>query len=374
MAVKAKPIGVGIIGFEPGRSWAAMAHVPAIKGLPEYRVAAVATTRRESADAAAADIGLPSDRGFTSAAELAACADVDLVVVTVKVPHHLELVRAAVAAGKHVYCEWPLGNGLAEAEDTARLVRDAGVQGVIGLQARCAPAVAYVRDLVASGEIGEVLSSNMFGTGIQWGGWVDRPNTYLLDPANGATLMTIPFGHAVDAMCHCLGEFASLSALTAIRQPSVKQLENGEIWQKHTPDQIVVSGTLQSGAVANVHYRGGTSRGANFAWEINGTKGDLRLMAAGGHAQMFDLSLSGGFGSDKTVKPMAVPAQYRWVPDEIAGLATNVAQVYRLLSDALAGKRATGMGFDVAVERHRMLAAIEEAAAIGGVFGLNAKG
>lgn len=374
MAANTKPIGVGIIGFEPGRSWAAVAHVPALKGLPEYQVTAVATTRRESADAAAAAIGLPSDRGFISAAELAACEDVDLVVVTVKVPHHLELVRAAVAAGKHVYCEWPLGNGLAEAKEMARLVVDSGVQGVIGLQARCAPAVAYVRDLVASGEIGEVLSTNMFGTGIQWGGWVDRPNTYLLDPANGATLMTIPFGHAVDAMCHCLGEFASLSALTAIRQPLVKQLENGEIWQKHTPDQIVVTGTLQGGAIANVHYRGGTSRGANFVWEINGTKGDLRLEAEGGHAQMFDLMLSAGFGRDKTVLPLEVPAQYRWVPETITGLATNVAQVYRLLSDALAGKRATGMGFDVAVERHRLLAAVEEAAAIGGVIGLEAKG
>lgn len=362
-----KQIGVGIVGFEPGRSWAAVAHVPALNSLPEFRVAAVATTRTESALAAAEAIGLPADRAFASGAELAACADVDVVAVTVKVPHHLELVRAAVAAGKHVYCEWPLGNGLAEAEEMARLVEAAGVQGVIGLQARCAPAVAYLRDLVNGGEIGEVLSSNMFGTGIQWGGWVDRPNTYLLDPANGATLMTIPFGHAVDAMCHALGEFASLSALAAIRQPKVTQLETGQVWDKRTPDQLVVSGTLESGAVATVHYRGGTSRGSNFVWEINGTKGDLRIEAAGGHAQMFDLTLSGGFGADKKLKPLDIPASYRWVPDDAAGLATNVAQVYRKLSDALSGKAPTGMDFGVAVKRHRMLAAIEQAAASGAI-------
>lgn len=366
-----KQIGVGIIGYEPKRSWAAVAHVPALKGLPEYRVAAVATTRAESAQAAAADIGLPPERGFSSAAELAECEDVDVVAVTVKVPHHFELVRTAIAAGKHVYCEWPLGNGLAEAQAMAELVSASGLQGVIGLQARFAPAFAYLRDLVASGEIGEVLSSNMFGTGIQWGGWVDRPNTYLLDPANGATLLTIPFGHAVDVMCHCLGEFASLSATTAIRQPVVRQLENGENWDKRTPDQIVVTGALASGTMATVHYRGGTSRGANFAWEINGTKGDVRLEAAGGHAQMFDMTMRAGFGSDKQLKDIEIPAQYRWVPDDIGGLALNVAQVYRRLSDALAGKGATGMGFDIAVARHHMLAVIEEAAASGQKIQLN---
>lgn len=360
-----KQIGVGIIGYEPQRSWAAVAHVPALRALPEYRVAAVATTRTESALAAADDIGLPPERAYASGAELAACEDVDVVAVTVKVPHHFELVKAAVAAGKHVYCEWPLGNGLAEAQEMAALVRDAGLQGVIGLQARCAPHFAYLRDLIASGEIGTVLSSNMYGTGIQWGAWVDAPNTYLLDPANGATLMTIPFGHAVDVMCHCLGEFSALSATTAIRQPDVRQNENGKMWTKRTPDQIVVTGTLDSGAIANVHYRGGMSRGVNFAWEINGTKGDIRLEAAGGHAQMFDMTLSAGFGSDKQLKKLEIPAKYRWVPKDIGGLALNVSQVYRRLSDALAGKGTTGLDFDVAVGRHRMLAAIEEAAASG---------
>lgn len=358
-------IGVGLIGYEPGRSWAAVAHVPALKALPEYRVAAVGTTRAESALAAANDIGLPAERAYSTPDELARCPEVDVVAITVKVPHHLELVRAAVAAGKHVYCEWPLGNGLAEAEEMARLVAEAGVIGTIGLQARCAPPVAYLRELVASGEIGEVLSSNMLGTGIQWGDWVDRPNTYLLDPANGATLITIPFGHAVDAMCHALGEFATLSATTTIRQPQVIQIENEQVWDKRAPDQVVVTGTLESGALATVHYRGGTSRGANFAWEINGTKGDLRLEAAGGHAQMFKLSLSGGFGKDKALRPLDIPAGHQWIPETIDGLGLNVAQVYRLMSEAIAGKAPTSMGFDVAVARHRMLAAVEKAAASG---------
>ena len=359
-----RKIGVGIVGYEKGRSWAAVAHVPALRALPEYEIAGVATTRLESAEAAAIDIGLGVDRAFASGTELAALPDVDILAVTVKVPHHLELVRAAVAAGKHVYCEWPLGNGLAEAEEMARLVSSAGVTGAIGLQARCAPAVAYVRDLVSAGELGEILSSNMFATGIQWGDWVDEPNRYLLDGANGATLLSIPFGHSIDAMCYSLGEFASLSATTAIRIPEVRFLDTGEMLAKNVPDHIAVTGTLDCGALANVHYRGGSSRGANFAWEINGTKGDLRIEAAGGHAQMFELELSGAWGREK-MRRLDIPAQYLWVPAEIGGLARNVAQAYRRLSDDILTGSRTATDFSAAVARHRLLESITVAAATG---------
>src|SRR5216683_2919049 len=105
---------VGIVGLQPGRSWAARAHVPALRALSEsYEIAGVANTSRASAEKAAAETGLP--RAFANVAEMIAEPEIDIVVVTVKVPHHLELVKAAFDAGKHVYCEWPLGNGLAEA-------------------------------------------------------------------------------------------------------------------------------------------------------------------------------------------------------------------------------------------------------------------
>jgi predicted dehydrogenase len=56
---------------------------------------------------------------FGSAQELARNEEVDLVVVTVKVPHHLELIRPALEAGKTVFSEWPLGADLAQAEELA---------------------------------------------------------------------------------------------------------------------------------------------------------------------------------------------------------------------------------------------------------------
>src|SRR5439155_1429878 len=83
----------------------------------------------------------------------------------VKVPHHLELATAALTAGKAVYCEWPLGNGVREAEQLAALAKQQGVLAVAGLQARAAPSVLYVRGLVRQGYVGEVLSTTLICSG-----------------------------------------------------------------------------------------------------------------------------------------------------------------------------------------------------------------
>src|SRR5204862_5229072 len=136
-------------------------------------------------------------------------------------PYHLELATAALDAGKAVYCEWPLGNGLREAETLAALAKDKGALAVAGLQARSAPSVAYVRDLLKQGYLGEVLSTTLIGSGMGWGPTVEPSNAYLNDKKNGATMLSIPLGHTADALCHCLGEVRELSATMAVRRATV---------------------------------------------------------------------------------------------------------------------------------------------------------
>src|SRR6184192_4779186 len=144
----ARKIRVGIIGANPDRGWAAQAHIPALKSLSDdFEITALSTSRRESAEAASKLFGVPL--AFDNHQDLVNSAVVDVVAVTVKVPYHLELATAALSAGKAVYCEWPLGNGLKEATQLAALAKEKGVLAVAGLQARSAPSVAYVRDLVA---------------------------------------------------------------------------------------------------------------------------------------------------------------------------------------------------------------------------------
>ena len=158
-------IRVGIIGANPDRGWAAQAHIPALKSLSgDFEITALSTTRRESADAAAKLFGVPV--AFDNHQDLVNSTVVDVVAVTVKVPYHLELATAALGAGKAVYCEWPLGNGLKEAQTMAALAKKKGVLAVAGLQARSAPSVVYVHDLIKQGYVGEVLSRTLIGSGM----------------------------------------------------------------------------------------------------------------------------------------------------------------------------------------------------------------
>ncbi len=361
--MKDKTIGVGAIGVEPGRSFAALAHIPALQALPHYQVTALSTRRLESAQVAGQALGVANC--YDNHAALIADPAVDLVLVTVKVPHHLELVQAALAGGKMVFCEWPLGNGLDEARALAAQARQLGIRCGIGLQARSAPAVCYVRDLVADGFIGEVLSVTLVGSGLAWGPFTDDTHAYLSDKRNGATMLSIPVAHTMDALCHCLGELTEVSATLANRRTSSRNMSSGAELPMTSEDQVAFTGRLEGGAVIAAHYRSGTLRGTNLLWEITGTDGELRLAAASGHAQMFALELSGCRGASQAMAPMAVPPQFCWSPPELSGPAINVAQAYvRFAEDLRSGTR-TCPDFDDAVVRHQMVAAIELAAATG---------
>jgi predicted dehydrogenase len=359
----AEKIRVGIIGANPDRGWAAQAHIPALKSLSDdFEITALSTTRRESADAARKLFGVPL--AFDNHQELVRSAAVDVVAVTVKVPHHLALATAALEAGKAVYCEWPLGNGLREAEALAALAKKTGVLAVAGLQARSAPSVAYVHDLIKQGYVGEVLSTTLIGSGMGWGPTVEPFNAYLNDKKNGATLLSIALGHAADALCHCLGEVRELAATLTMRRTTFTIAGTGERRQMNADDQACVSGLLEGGAAFSLHYRGGLSRGTNLLWEINGTEGDLQLTAAGGQAQIFEMRVRGGRGAQSSLELLPVPEEYRWAPPQ-PGPGTNVAQAYaRFARDYREGTRLCPT-FEDAVTRHRMLDAIEMAAATG---------
>src|SRR5438132_3146523 len=266
-----KRIRVGIIGANPDRGWAAQAHIPALKSLSDdFEITALSTSRRESADAASKIFGVRV--AFDNHQDLVNRADVDVVAITVKVPYHLELATAALDAGKAVYCEWPLGNGLKEAETLAALAKRKGVLAVAGLQARSAPSVAYVRDLIKRGYVGEVLSTSLIGSGVGWGPTVEPFNAYMNDKKNGATMLSVPLAHTADALCHCLGEVRELSATMTVRRKSFKIAGTGENKLMNADDQVLVSGLLEGGAALSIHYRGGVSRGTNLLWEINGTE------------------------------------------------------------------------------------------------------
>ncbi len=358
-------LGVGIVGVSPVRGWAATAHIPALRALPNYEIRALSAPTAESARAAGEVYGVRTV--FSDHEQLVTQPDIDVVAVTVKVPHHRELVSAALAAGKAVYCEWPLGRDLDDARAMAAQAAAQGLRTVVGLQARQAPAIQFVQELLNDGYVGEVLSTTMVGLSVP-GDVVGEPNAYMLDKTNRANVLTIAVGHSLDTLNYVLGEFADLSAVSDLRRPLISIEGTGERIVKTAADQIAVIGTLTSGATASVHVREAVAGGTGFLWEINGTDGTLRITADAAYPEIYPLTVAGAHGPNEPAE-LAVPAALtkRW--PALSGLqgapADNVGRAYAAFAADIDNGTHTVPDFADAVRRHELIAAIERSAASG---------
>jgi predicted dehydrogenase len=356
---------VGIIGVSPVRGWAATAHIPALRALPNYEIRALSAHSAESARAAGEVFGVSAV--FSDHEQLVRQQDIDMVAVTVKVPHHRELVSGALAAGKAVYCEWPLGRDLDDARAMTALAAEKGVRTVVGLQARQAPAIEFVQELLNNGYVGEVLSTTVVGLSVP-GDMVVQPNAYMLDKRNGANLLTIAVGHSLDILNYVLGEFAELSAVSDLRRPLITIEETGEQIVKTADDQIAVIGTLRSGATASIHVREAVAGGTGFLWEINGTDGTLRITADAAVPGIYPLTVAGARGRNEPAvlaTPAALTQKWPALTSLEGAPAFNVGRVYAALAADIDNGTHTVPDFADAVRRHEVIAAIEGSAASG---------
>jgi predicted dehydrogenase len=352
-------IRVGIIGLSAQRGWAAGAHLPALQSHPGYEIVALSASSPQSGRAAAAAYDVP--RACDDAAELVELADVDLVVVGVRVSEHFKLVTAALEAGKDVLCEWPLGNGADEAEELAQMADEKGVRSFVMLQARSLVLIRHLRDFLAQKGIGEVLSSTLLGCGPSYGPSTTAATIHLLDQANGGTMVSIPFGHTIDAVCYCLGELVEVEARIANLRPTVSGPE-GEDVPKSAPDQLAVSGAFESGAVFTAHYRGGVPPFSPFRWEIEGSKGSILIEGPSGHLQLggLEATLIAEGGESIAFEPGAgYDGDYGL--DRVTGVANTYARLYR---DIVEGTDLVP-SFHHAARRQALLDTIERAAAAG---------
>src|SRR2546421_1018554 len=365
LAIPKSTLGIGVVGVSPVRGWAATAHIPALRALPRYEIRALSAHSAESARAAGEAFGVSAV--FSDHEQMVTQPDIDLVAVTVKVPHHRELVSAALAAGKAVYCEWPLGRDLDDARAMAALAAEQGVRTVVGLQARQAPAIERVQELLSDGYVGEVLSTTMVGLSVP-GDIVVQPNAYMLDKTNGANVLTIAVGHSLDILTYVLGEFIDLSAVSDLRRPLITIEETGERIVKTAADQIAVIGTLTSGATASIHVREAVAGGTGFLWEINGTDGTLRITADAAVPGIFPMTVAGSQGRNEPAE-LAVPPALTQKWPKLTSLegapAFNVARAYAAFAADPDRGTQTVPDFADAVRRHELIDAIERSAASG---------
>jgi predicted dehydrogenase len=353
---------VGIVGMTPGRSWSAIAHLPALQALAEdFEVVGVANSTQESGEAAAKACGLP--RAFKNAAELITSPDVDIVAVNVKAPHHRTMVTAAIEARKAIYCEWPLGVDLAQSRELAKMARDAGVMAVCGTQGRGSIELGHVAKRIREGYIGRPLSISFVGTSTVGAPRIIAAYEYSLDKRNGASMLMLTVGHTLATIQEMFGPLTEVSALLATRQPFSTLIETGQSVAKNSEDQVMLHGLLPDGLPLSLHYRTALGASAGLFWQIQGDEGMIQITAANGHTQNAVLNIQGTRG-DEPLHELPTP------PELMAGwpvepIPRNVARIYAQMAEDIRTGSRSAPSFDDAVELQRLLAAIDKSGATG---------
>ena len=357
-----EPLRVGLIGAT-GR-WGPRAHVPALTKLPQTQLFAVCTAHADTAQVAAEKYGVKL--AYSDIAAMGVDPQVEAALVAVRVPAHYALTKTALEAGKHVYCEWPLGATTQEAEALAALARKMNVHTMVGLQRRASPAYLYLRELVREGYVGQVLAVNMtqIGSGVLTR-TADR--TWQRDVTLGANTLTIWFGHAIDALCMVVGELTEASSVISTQVPQWFESDTKKHVDVTSPDNIMVVGRLEGGAVVNAYVSHQPYHGSGYRLEIYGKDGTLVMLGGGDAGQEAQRRIMGGRKDDKAPQELPVPDRFKCVPDEVrsSGAGYDVGQMWVRFAEAIHTHTRLEPDFDLAVQRHRMLDAIRRAAETG---------
>jgi predicted dehydrogenase len=342
-----KPLRLGIAGANPGRGWFRDAHFPALRAISGFAIHAVSARDQATANAAAEAFG--AARAYDDSLAMARDPDIDVVVVTVKVPEHRAIVLAALDADKHVYCEWPLGRDLAEAEEMAEAARQAGVHAAVGLQGANAGAVRHAAKLVRDGAIGDPLNLRVVSSTAGWGAIAPPHYAYLQDKSNGATLATIAGGHTLAMIEAVVGAFTEVSARNSILRDKIAIVGTGEVVTRTCADHMLILGSHAGGCVSSTEIVGGVNMPLRF--ELRGSEGTLEI--SGQHPGGYQCSYL-----EVGTSPPSAPQPWQ----EIVGLEGNpfnVSQLYaRFENDIRTGAR-TVPDFAQAVRLTRLLDAVE---------------
>ncbi len=346
---------LGLVGADAaGRGWGPAAHMPALRGIAQIELAALCTSRPESAAAAAKAYGI---RAYHDINEMVAQPDIDIISTVVRIPNHYEVVMAALNAGKHVYCEWPLGASLAETEEMAAVARDKGVVTAIGLQGRHDPTLTYIKELYDQGWLGELhlVDMTMRTTSTQ-----ERPSKreYEREISKGAHLFNIIGGHTLDHLVYCFGPLFELSARVATRVKQLRMVDTGEMVDAQTPDNVLLNGVLANGGLLNYQITSVPFQADGWRMAVYGSKGTL-IATTQGLPQITPVTLLGAQGNE-TLSKLPVPERLRFVPEAVPfGPPQNVGQAYVRMAEAILEGKTFNPSFEDALAVHKLLEAIQ---------------
>jgi predicted dehydrogenase len=368
-------IGVGMVGYAfMGRAhslaWNTVDRVFDVPLRP--RLAAICGRDKAAAEAAA-------DRFGWAAAEtdwraLVARDDVQLVDIAAPGDLHAPIALAALAAGKHVLCEKPLANTLAEAE-AMKAAADAaypgGTRAMVGFNYRRVPALALARGLVAQGRIGTLR--HLRAVYLQdWLADPDAPMTWRMRAERAGSGALGDLGaHIVDLARYLTGdEIAGVCALseTFVRE---RPLADGSGRGTVTVDDAVVfTGKLASGALASFEAtRYATGRKNGLRVELNGSAGSLAFdLERLNELEFFDAGDDAGAGGFRRILVTEGSHPYLsgwWPPGHTLGWEHTFTHQARDLLTAIANGDQPSPSFGDGLAVQRVLHAVQASSAKG---------
>ncbi|MBW7882593.1 MAG: Gfo/Idh/MocA family oxidoreductase [Caldilineaceae bacterium] len=278
-----RPIKIGMIGYGGiGR-----VHAMGYRSLPFHyalpagtiQIAGVATSRPETARAAAAELGCDFWTGDYR--ELLAREEIEVVDVCVPNDLHAEIVEAAAAAGKHVYCEKPLAVSVAEGKRMVTAAAQAGIKTQMTFNFRFFPAILRARELMDAGFVGRIFS---FRGRYYRSSYISaaKPLSWRLrkDVSGGGALFDLG-SHILDVLYYLLGDFASVQASldTLIRERPVAP-GAAERAPVDVDDIALIHARTANGVLGLVEIsRMGTGLVNDLSFEIFGESGAIRFNA-----------------------------------------------------------------------------------------------
>jgi predicted dehydrogenase len=355
-----KTIGVGLVGVG---SWGKYGHIPALRLLPEYKIVAVSSRSSSKAQEIANKFGI--DHAVDSVEALARLSGVDLVVVLPPAPEHALAVKAAISAGKDVYCEWPLTTSTSDSEELLSLARAADVRHVVGLQRTLGASAQYLRDLLADGYVGRLRSVRMHVSMASFGPTRSAGLEWTVDQKNFSHVLSIYGGHFMDMLFHVVGEPSSLSSIVATQFPELTLSRTGQSFPNETPDCVLVIGTLKNGALFEVQIEGGKLHQSGLQIDITGTSGDLRITNTRSFGTKQDNLIEGSQGDSGDWHVLPTPDRHHTIPDSSLDVSVqDLAQLYAAFAADRASGTSHARSFSDAVAMHRIIDAINNASSL----------
>lgn len=204
--------------------------------------------------------------------------DPDIHIVDITAPNvlHHEMAMAAIAAGKHVYCEKPLAPQASLCEEMTLAAEAAGVKTQVGFNYIKNPMIGVAKQIIDSGEIGEVRAFR----GIHAEDYMTDPSahwTWRLDPAGGGGAFADLGSHVVETACYLLGPIAEVmgNSVTAVKQRPAGP-GSSEMREVQVDDITRAFGRFENGATGTFEANWmATGRKMQHDFEVYGSKGGL---------------------------------------------------------------------------------------------------